>query len=176
MHQDEFIKACRGSGPVVPNEYAWGSTNITEALQIGSINEDGTEIINTPDANCHYINNAILGGDGGTGPVRVGIFATAATTTREQTGATYYGIMEMSGNVYEYVVHNSYDPNGFDGSWGDGNLNAANEADVATWPLNVYGGIRGGGWTAGAANCELSYISTNYWTTRRDWSGGRGVR
>lgn len=176
MHQDEFIKACRGSGPVVPNEYAWGSTNITEALQIGSINEDGTETINTPNANCHFLNNAILGGDGGTGPLRVGIFATAATTTREQTGATYYGIMEMSGNVYEFVVHNSYNPNAFDGSWGNGVINAAAQADVPTWPLNVNGGIRGGGWSGTASNCELDYISISGTTTRSDWSGGRGVR
>ncbi len=176
MHEDEFIKACRGSGPVVPNEYAWGSTNIVEALQIGSINEDGTETINTPNANCHFLNNPILGGDGGTGPLRVGIFATASTTTREQTGATYYGIMEMSGNVYEYVVRDSYNPNGFDGSWGNGYLNAANEADVPTWPLNAYAGIKGGGWSAAAANCQLDYLGNNQWTYRYDWSGGRGVR
>ena len=176
MHQDEFIKACRGSGPVIPNEYAWGSNVIVEALQIGSIVEDGTETILTPNANCHFLNNAISGGDGGSGPLRVGIFATSSTTTRQQTGATYFGIMEMSGNVYEYVVHNSYNPNAFDGAWGDGNLNAASEADVATWPLNAYGGIKGGGWTAASSNCELDYLSTNYWTSRRDWSGGRGVR
>lgn len=176
MHQDEFVKACRGSGPVVANEYAWGTNVIVEALQIGSINEDGTEQIITPNANCHFQNNPILGGDGGSGPLRVGIYATAATTTRQETGATYYGIMEMSGNVYEYVVHSGYDPNGFDGAWGNGDLSATFFADVATWPLDAYAGIRGGGWTSSSANCELTYLSTNYWTTRRDWSGGRGVR
>ena len=33
-----------------------------------------------------------------------GIFARDATTTRDYTGATYFGIMEMSGNVRELVI------------------------------------------------------------------------
>jgi len=176
MDQDEYIKACRGSGPFVVNEYAWGTTNITQALQFATLIEDGTETISTPNANCHYINNAIIGGDGGYGPLRVGIFATPTTTTREQTGATYFGIMEMSGNVWETGIHHSYDPNGFDGSWGNGYLNASAEADVATWPLNVRSANLGGSYQDGTNVLRVNYITTRYWTYRYAYDGGRGVR
>lgn len=47
--------------------------------------------------------NGTLNGDGGTGPYRVGIFATD-TSSRVSSGAAYYGLMDVSKNGAEIVV------------------------------------------------------------------------
>lgn len=48
-------------------------------------------------------NGGTAGGDGGTGPFRVGIYAND-TTSRLTSGASYYGIMDLSKNVSEYTI------------------------------------------------------------------------
>ncbi len=45
----------------------------------------------------------IEGGDGGSGPYRVGIFATD-TSSRISSGSTYYGIMDFSKNVSQMTI------------------------------------------------------------------------
>ncbi len=187
MTELEYEKACRGDGPYVGG-YAWGTTDIVETLTLGAP-EDGTEVNLTPGANAHYISNNLLGGDGGTGPIRVGIFATSSTTSRVATGATYYGIMEMSGNVWDQCVGVSSDPVflNYDGQWGNGYLDANANADVPNWPYaNVTIGTagyhrtaRGGGFTSSANALRVADrpyfqgISTN---SRTNVYGGRGVR
>jgi hypothetical protein len=102
----EYEKTCRGSVFPVPDEFAWGTTNITPAVGInneGLINEGPS---NT-DANCNSNNsmNTSL-----SGPMRVGCFAGAATT-REQSGASYYGVMNLSDNLREVIsniAHTSF--------------------------------------------------------------------
>ena len=157
----EYEKACRGPLPAVANEYAWGSTVLGRAAAISGA-EDGTETTDAA-ANCVYnVSGAtpfvpFVGGDGGDGPLRCGVFARAATT-REQAGATYYGIMEMSGNCWERCVTVA----GFDGTSptpaaafsylanGDGALAATGAHDVAAWPnsTDVLGSnYRGGNWS-----------------------------
>ena len=90
------------------------------------------------------------GGDGGRGPVRKGIFGATATGNRIKAGATYYGAMEMGGNLQEPVVTVGH-PSGrkFEGSHGNGELNALGEADNPDWlPANndyAFAG-RGGCW------------------------------
>ncbi|MEM7035457.1 MAG: hypothetical protein AAF570_00680, partial [Bacteroidota bacterium] len=183
-------KACRGLNPSLLNEYAWGSTSIIEVTQI-SAPEDGTEIAITTNANAHYQNNAITGGDGGVGPVRCGIFATPLTTTRDAAGATYYGVMEMSGNLWEpcVSVRNETSTSGavaFDGTPGDGNVNAGGLANVTGWPSvagTTQGWIRRGGNfatnTSGAVvlNLRVSDRAQLNWNGGRDqYTGGRGGR
>ena len=179
----EYEKACRGVGPYVGG-YAWGSTSITEASLVATP-EDGTELILTADANSHYQSNNLNGGDGGNGPLRVGIFATNSSSSRQETGATYYGIMEMSGNVWEQTVCAWADAQhtGFDGAWGDGSLDANGVADVATWPYvdctgTCYRSLRGGSY---ADITDRLRVSDRYWnyynnTSRQYNIGGRGVR
>ncbi|MEQ8423138.1 MAG: hypothetical protein RIA63_00410, partial [Cyclobacteriaceae bacterium] len=68
------------------------------------------------------------------GPLRVGIFATA-TSSRVVSGASYYGAMELTGNVWEMVVSVG-GPSGrsFTGVHGNGNLTASGFADEDFWP------------------------------------------
>ncbi|MEM6261354.1 MAG: SUMF1/EgtB/PvdO family nonheme iron enzyme [Bacteroidota bacterium] len=185
MSDLEYEKACRGNGPYLGG-YAWGSSDITEATALTSP-EDGTETTMTPNANAHFVNNIINGGDGGYGPYRVGIFATNATTSRLETGATYYGIMEMSGNVWEQCVAVHTDANilPFTRNWGNGNLNATGFSDVATWPYQdviagntTYRVIRGGGYASAAGNLRVSDRQYYYYgrSNGETTVGGRGVR
>lgn len=139
----EFEKACRGTLAAVANEYAWGTTTVVEALTISGT-EDGTETITTPNANANIPGANLTGGDAGNGLVRCGIFARSATT-REQAGATFYGVMEMSGNGVEFcVVVGSNFGRLFVGTHGDGSLSADGDATNADWLLGFSFGARGG--------------------------------
>jgi len=160
----EYEKICRGPGASA-GEYAWGSTNITAGTTIGIVPENGTEVFTNPNANCTYNNVTYTGGDGGQGPVRVGIHAKVGSPSREASGATYYGVLDMSGNVWEMVVMVS-DPSGgtngapnYDGKWGDGVLDwATAQANESTWPLgNPAGfGLRGGSWSEASSAQRVS--------------------
>ncbi|OFX76503.1 MAG: hypothetical protein A2X12_02980 [Bacteroidetes bacterium GWE2_29_8] len=159
MSELQYEKACRGPQAYFTGEYAWGNTFITKADQINQENEDGTEI--TGVGNCVYNQSVVItGGDASQGPMRAGIFATAATTTREATGATYYGVMEMTGNVLEWCVMAipatsvapAPNPTAFTRQlWGDGILDNTGNADVTGWPsptsvTDCRTMVRGGHW------------------------------
>jgi formylglycine-generating enzyme required for sulfatase activity len=178
MTELEFEKACRGNQAPVANEYAWGSTSITAATGISNAGASNETFSNT-GANC-----AISASTGG--PFRVGAFAGGATT-REQAGATYYGIMEMSGNMWERTVTiGNADGRGFTGLHGNGRLSANGHANQASWPglssSEVTGAsgssFRGGRWNYGAPTARVSDRSnaaeTN--TNRLSDYGFRGVR
>jgi len=132
MTELEYEKSCRGNQTPVAGEYAWGTTNITAADAISGT-EDGTETVTTSGANCCYNDRLFSGGDGGDGPLRCGIFAKGSTT-REQAGASYYGIMDLSGNVYENTVGLTDAGKGYTGLPGDGALDASGYANVSNWP------------------------------------------
>jgi hypothetical protein len=161
MTELEYEKTCRGPEPAVAGEYAWGNTNLVRAANIFGA-ENGTETTD-PTANMVYNVSGsqpfvpFVGGDGGDGPLRVGIFARA-TTTREQAGATYYGVMEMSGNSWERCVSvagfdngNATNAGAFDlNNNGDGSLDASGDHNAPTWPsaADVRGSnFRGGNWS-----------------------------
>lgn len=190
----EYEKICRGPLPSMNNEYAWGTTNITFGTTIGSTPENGTEVFTAPaNANCTGGNVTYTGGDGGQGPVRVGIHAKPASPSREASGASYYGVMDMSGNVWEKVVMVSA-PNGtvgsptYDGTWGDGVLNwTTGEANQPTWPLDNPGGwgYRGGGWDNDwrwhRISARVGCVAGHTWDNRNPYArgathGGRGAR
>ncbi len=189
----EYEKICRGPGASF-GEYAWGSTNITPGTTIGITPENGTEVFTNPNANCTYNNVTYTGGDGGQGPVRVGIHAKVGSPSREASGASYYGVLDMSGNVWEMVVMVS-DPAGnvgsptYDGKWGDGVLDwATGRANETSWPLgNSAGfGLRGGFWSNGWEHQRVSArwcyrpghtcVGTRNPDGRNNNVGGRGAR
>ena len=199
MTELEYEKMARG--PVLPiaGEFVWGSTNMTAATTISNGDENGAELITNASANANYNNTTLSGGDTVNGddykkgPLRVGVFATA-DTTRETSGAGYYGVMELSGNLKEQVatIGNATGRN-FLGSHGDGFLTALSgyegNANNADWPgidgvasRGITGatgaGFKGGSWEDEEARLKISdrnevaKISTQALKT----VGGRGVR
>jgi formylglycine-generating enzyme required for sulfatase activity len=176
MTELEFEKASRGTSTPLTDEYAWGNTNIFDATAYAG---SGTSETLTPtNANCSFANT-------GDNQIRAGVFAAMAATpgpaTRQQSGATYWGIMEMSGSEWERVITIGH-PNGraFTGATGKGDLNAAGDAVIANWPNNLTTGIvfRGGSWSNGSTAVRTSdrkeggSVNVN----RVNDFGGRGVR
>lgn len=183
MTEMEFEKVCRGSGiPFVANEYAWGSTTILLATSGAVTNGgQGTEL-STASGNglCAYGSANVTT----FGPLRCG-FAAGAATTRSQAGASYYGVLDMSGNVFEQCVGGfDFNYSSFNGLNGDGTITAAGLFNTANWPTaggGQGGGIgRGGSFNSGVAvGLQLSdrgqmTINTNQ--TKQPIFGGRGVR
>lgn len=136
----EYEKAGRGFLNAVANEFAWGTaTGVAGTTLSGT--ENGTETITEAGANYSLISTARSGGDGNTGPLRVGIHATS-TTTRTQSGASYFGVMDLTGNVGEMYVNvqhnNGRTYRGYDAQWhGDGTLLTDGFANVANWTGNA---------------------------------------
>lgn len=181
----EYEKACRGTLPPVPNEYAWGNTNIASSpyalSNSGANNENITSNYNTTSGNAAYNLTTPYNGSIN-GPVRTGIFAgNSGNTGRITAGATYYGVMEMSGNLLEHFV-TAGNPAGreFTGKHGNGILNVYGNADVTGWPgAASYGaGFRGGYWYYHAWYLRVSERSGAAGTdaNRYDSDGGRGGR
>ncbi len=97
----EFEKTARGILLPVSNEYAWGNSFInTTPFTFSNLNE-ASEIVTNAAAS--PLGNSVNGGTVGSGPLRNGIFATA-TSNRISSGAGFYGVMELTGNLYERVV------------------------------------------------------------------------
>lgn len=144
----EYEKSCRGPLNPVNSEFAWGNGNVSSRDYTLSLEGTPDEAIADPEAG---IGNANVDGNL-SAPARVGIFAASAlTANREETGGSYYGIMELSGNVYERVISVG-NPEGraFDGSHGDGTLSSAGQATVSSWPTTALGiGYRGGSYANG---------------------------
>jgi formylglycine-generating enzyme required for sulfatase activity len=176
MTELEFEKSCRGTGSASPNEYAWGSTSYTH--NTGISNSGLTNETSTNGGNITY-------GTAVPGPMRVGAFATSSSI-RVTAGATYYGIMEMSGNVAERpVTVGNTEGRSFTGTHGNGELYIDGNADVSYWPSNttaVGAGLRGGDWNTYYVD-SYPRVSDRYNATysvtsdvRPSDVGGRGVR
>lgn len=180
MSELEFEKACRGDQPVVDDEFSWGTAVIIAATTISGT-EDGMETITNSGANCTFNNNTYMGGDGGTGPLRCGVFAFLGAT-REQAGASYLGIMELSGNLDERMVSVGISSGrSFVGNHGDGMLSTDGNPNVGNWPsyLNARGSTRRGGtWWHVDSYCRVSYRydPARDYTSRNSDFGFRCVR
>ena len=145
MSELEYEKAGRGFLNSVINEYAWGTTTGVLGNTLSGT-ENGTETVTEAGANFSNIAQTRSGGDGNTGPLRVGIHATA-TSTRTQAGSSYFGVMDMTGNLFEMYVNVQHNQGrsyrGDHALWhGDGTLTTAGTqgaANVANWTGN--GGV-----------------------------------
>ncbi len=93
----EYEKACRTPNRVIPGEYAWNTASIAPlGGQSGLLGSTlGTE--NESPAN---VNTNANSGVPSFGPVRCGSFGTSSTN-QEQSGGSFYGVMELSGNLGE---------------------------------------------------------------------------
>lgn len=172
MTELEYEKSCRGPFSIEPNEYAWGSTIVSNAT---SISNPGlaNETAGNAGANCVY-NYGIPG------PMRVGCLGQGVNT-RVGVGATYYGIMEMSGNLSERTVTvGNATGRAFTGANGDGVLDPLGNSNTANWPntTGIGSGFRGGYWINGTSYLQVSNrtYAASATTSRQPEYGGRGVR
>ena len=184
MSELEYEKAGRGSRGVsspiaaVSGEYAWGSTSITQAT---SITNDGTGSERGQSGSNIAYNSAA----GVQGPLRVGSFA-AGVNTRVASGAGFYGVLELSGNVWERAVTVGRSTGrAFEGRYhGNGVLDSSGDPNVTSWPAptgvnNAVGaGFRGGAWNNSVITARLSdrYYAADTNSARYSDFGGRGVR
>ncbi|MBS1783067.1 MAG: hypothetical protein JSS78_08365 [Bacteroidetes bacterium] len=173
MTELEYEKAARGYNIApVPNEYAWGNTTISSTYAVfnaGTANETPQQGNATYYLYPTYLNR----------PARCGTWARDTSLTREHAGASYYGVLELSGNISEYcvTVGNTFG-RAYTGLHGDGNLDNNGDANVTNWSGGSVG-VRGGSY--GDAFNQLM-VSDRYYanainnTTRSASCGGRGVR
>jgi formylglycine-generating enzyme required for sulfatase activity len=158
MTELEYEKACRGTVAPLANEYAWGSSSATAA---NNITNPGTnnETTNTSGANAVFNNQYYV-----PAPLRVGVFAKSAAT-RAQSGASYYGIMELSGNLMEHVVTvGNATGRSFTGMHGNGALSSNGHANEIAWPGLSNGEVTelaGYGFRGGAWNYNYLYLCTS---------------
>jgi hypothetical protein len=161
--------------------------------------EDGQEFVADSDANAHYGNTALSGGestlgvDHQQGPLRIGIFA-GDQTDRFLSGAGYYGVMELSGNVSERTVTVGFAESlNFTGENGDGQLTTesgvAGNATQTNWPgmdldptvgvVHATGiGFRGGDWASPHGRLTISdrKDAAFFDGSANPGYGGRGAR
>lgn len=139
MTELEFEKACRGPLTYISGEYAWGDNARSQSINPGNL---GCSNENFLGGNCHFGHNS----GSYQGPFRVGIFAEISAGERVNAGATYWGIMEMSGNLWEACI--SF-----------GTETGRKFENLQKWQFeNLAGtGYRGGSWTYNYQMYE------NYW-------------
>lgn len=178
MTELEFEKICRGSQTPVASEYSWGTATLTANKYLladaGMAGENITgATYSTSDGNAavgptismHPLYQAFING-----PLRVGIFAgNPLNTSRVTSGASYYGVQELSGNLMELCVSVGMKGGGnpltvgrdFTGLHGNGLLTSSGTADVTNWPASVVSvstGIifRGGHWNNNTSFMQVS--------------------
>ncbi len=174
MSELEFEKTARGPLSVVAGEYAWGGASGTQATTISS-GGSGTERAQS-GANVSYGDHA-----GVQGPLRVGSFGYGVST-REASGAGYYGVMDLSGSLWDRVVTVANSSGrSFNGArHGDGILDASGDANVTSWPASSGSGagFKGGAWNDAALSARVSDRSSAavIFADRESGFGGRGAR
>lgn len=183
MTEFEFEKICRGPNESISGEFAWGTAFVNDA---NSLQNEGTDQENVLETGIDSIGLANHGYDGVQGPIRCG-FAATQNTNRILSGSSYFGCMEMSGNVWELVVTITEEGVEYQGNHGDGELDFLGYANQESWPDNLSAkgvGFKGGAWNSGIFDIgtyrDLAVSDRFYinWSpnTRRNTSGGRGVR
>jgi formylglycine-generating enzyme required for sulfatase activity len=202
MTELEFEKICRGNQLPISGEYAWGNTTaVASAYTLANPGEQSEGIATNYNADrgnfCYVTTDGAIDG-----PLRVGLFAAnTANNGRTSSGATFYGVMEMSGNLHEQTVTiGNVAGRSYTGLHGNGMLLRDGSADVSFWPgingnstvtdvnsaFNGVTGItaaagagtRGGAWNTAASSARVSdrVSAITAETTRANTSGCRGVR
>ena len=133
MTEFEFEKCGRGPKTPLANEYAWG----TNVLYKNNVLWDSGLPTEIP---AEYYSNSPFAD----GPTRNGAFARP-NSTRELSGAGYYGCQDLGGNLLEMGCSIGH-PSGraYTGVHGNGMLTASGAADVLNWPTSNGIFLRGG--------------------------------
>lgn len=165
----EYEKACRGIQLPVAGEFAWGNTLLHNVPYSVTFANFADEIVSASvvAGNANWGNTFPFAPHNG--PLRNGVFATAVSN-RMTSGGSFYGVMEMSGNLFERVV-NTFNGAIFNGAHGNGVLTPSGYANAgaASWPgfnngtFSIDGGAtatglctRGGSWNIGIAFLQIS--------------------
>lgn len=203
-----YERMCRGSNDgetmtPVYSEYAWGTNQVTNTrftLSNPNSASEGVSNMAASDAAgyANYFstspNNVYAQG----APLRNGIFAAYSGADRITSGAGYYGVMELSGNLQEVCVTlGNATGRLFKGVNGNGGLTAAGNAPAGLyWPGNttntnldisnycyncdvIYGAgtiLRGGDYLSSEQGLRISDRSQGAASeVRLPTRGGRGV-
>lgn len=205
MSELQYERICRGNSsaggnPSILGEYAWGTNTIFSSNYTLTGGSTASEIASNASG---VLGNAAYGSTTSAGPLRNGIFATSISN-RITSGSSFFGVMEMSGNMPEYCISfgsmagrscglvpngngnlsplgNAQLSVGGDGFWPgmEGNLNLSTFTDCSgTCEVTSSAGIRfRGGAIGDAANfLSVSDRGTTFTPTARASNrGGRGV-
>ncbi len=154
MTELEYEKAARGTRTAAAGEYAWGKESPIPVEDI-IIDEHGREHILPEHANCNFGMKTFS--DGSRGALPCG-FAEQGNLGRKERGASYYGIAELSGNLWEQCITVG-DPQGrrYSALHGDGELDYDGSANVEHWATGINGmGYRGGSWSNQSFRLRIS--------------------
>lgn len=179
MTELEFEKACRGTRAAVDDEYAWGTDKVATALY--GLTDAGLPVervtnLSTTAGNAFYRGTAVF-----TGMTRVGAIAgSVASPARVQSGASYYGVMDLSGNASEFAITaGSEEGREFEDARGDYQLGPQGQAGPQNWPLPTERAfsIRGGGYTGSAQLMRVAdrFSGTVTLTSGTQFAGFRGA-
>ena len=187
MTELEYEKVCRGPVARAKNDYPWGTAKIATHNYSVTGTDGRTEQVSNPDPSDPTAGNALylatqlrLGGDLLMGPLRNGTLAASkSNSTRLTSGGSYYGVMELAGNLRELVVSaTTVAGQAFAGEHGDGELQQDGVNFLLELPLGGLGyGGRGGDYTSLAPELQISNrIHTAGGITVGEIQGFRGVR
>lgn len=138
MTELEYEKACRGTNAAVVGEYAHGTTSSTTPNTQTPLNAGTSSeyLTNTSGYVSTNIGNAANSRSGGCAHY------AGASATRARSGATFYGILDMSGNLREMTVNiSTVAGRSYRGHHGNGEImrfaataSTIGAADVDYWP------------------------------------------
>lgn len=164
LSEMEYERMSRAAYPYVPSpgERAWGGRTI-KAL---------SGLQNAGKSSERFASGNVNSGKVIDGPVRVGSFA-AAGTKRGDSGASFWGVMDLSGNLNEIYYNANIAGRGFNAALpanhGNGVLPVDGNANIAGWVKNPAAfAIRGGSFaTTDASELNTSYrrYASGYFTT-----------
>lgn len=191
----EFEKAARGITKPIKGEFTWGTPYVIDANTIqndGTENETVIETANTLDSagvapynsgiEFNQLNGVLRNGFGAKGSS----FSSSDFELRLQAGASFWGVLELSGNVWEYCVKIN-NPNSLNfqrNQLGNGFLDEDGNADFIDFDVTDCFMVRGGAWdsvTYPVGDFRDLSVSARYYATlknknRRGTTGGRGGR
>jgi len=157
MGEFQYERICRGSSSAGPNaaifgEFAWGTSTIFG----GSYNITGNGASSEAASNASAsLGNAATSATSSAGPLRSGIFATS-TSTRIKSGASFYGVMDLTGNLAEYCITVGnvagrsvrFIPNG------NGNISVNGNAQLSVGGAGFWPGMEGNNNTTVVNTCS----------------------
>ncbi len=186
----EFEKLSRGKSTIpVAGEFAWGTATVSNAnnpTNDGTVFESVSDVPLSESGLANHGTYIATEGWGLRGVLRTG-FAANESTNRLEAGATYYGVMEISGNVWEQTIMIARGGENFTRTNGDGMIDESGNANVQSWcnPSTASGVLlKGGGWQSTISDVgswrDLA-ISDRFYShlkpaSRRNSVGGRGGR